>query len=141
MKYYLIIIAILISHSNVFAEDYNGNQLLEWCDSAFNVDKQKSRLEGRQRDEGCKEAIKLTAEGAACYAYIKGTVAALIIANIHIDKVIEKKEKVLYCKPRAVSNDQVEKVIYQYLNNHPEKLNEPASLLILFALKEAFPCK
>jgi Ssp1 endopeptidase immunity protein Rap1a len=140
-KYYLIIIAIIMSYSNVFADDYIGKQLLAFCDSAFNKEMMKSRFEVLQGDESWKETIKASSEGAACISYIKGTVAAFIIANVHIDKVLEKKEKVLYCKPRDVSFDQAEQIIYKYLNNHPEKLQEPASLLILFALKEAFPCK
>jgi len=43
-------------------------------------------------------------------------------------------------KPKAVSAGQVEDIVVNYLNKHPEKRHFDVSGLVLDALSEAFPC-
>lgn len=46
-----------------------------------------------------------------------------------------------FCIPGTVTNDQIVKIFVKYLDDHPEKLHEPAVLLLLTSLHQAFPCK
>ena len=41
----------------------------------------------------------------------------------------------------GATHEQEARVVYKYLDNHPEKLHEPAGKLVSLALSEAFPCK
>ena len=47
----------------------------------------------------------------------------------------------IYCvPPTGIENDQLVRVVKKYLDEHPEDLHQSARILILFALREAFPC-
>ena len=45
------------------------------------------------------------------------------------------------CYPTGVTQAQLREVVMKYLRDHPERLNDPAPLLVLNGLLEAFPCK
>jgi hypothetical protein len=45
------------------------------------------------------------------------------------------------CYPAGVAQAHVREVVLKYLRDHPERLNDPAPLLVLNGLFEAFPCK
>lgn len=45
------------------------------------------------------------------------------------------------CYPTGVDQVQIREVVLRYLRAHPERLNDPAPLLVLNGLLEAFPCK
>lgn len=45
------------------------------------------------------------------------------------------------CYPAGVAQAQVREVVLKYLRDHPERLSEPARLLVLNGLFEAYPCK
>lgn len=45
------------------------------------------------------------------------------------------------CYPTGVARAEVREVVMKYLRDHPERLNDPAPLLVLNGLFEAFPCK
>jgi hypothetical protein len=40
-----------------------------------------------------------------------------------------------------VTVGQIEKVAVKYMNDHPEILDKPTSLLVLWALMDAYPAK
>ncbi len=44
-----------------------------------------------------------------------------------------------YSLPSGVTADQLCRVVAKFLEKHPERWNEPASLLVRNALQEAFP--
>ena len=44
------------------------------------------------------------------------------------------------CTPKGVSPDQLKDVVVKFLVGHPEKRHEQASLLILEAMRLAWPC-
>lgn len=45
------------------------------------------------------------------------------------------------CYPTGVDQTQIRAVVLKYLRAHPDRLNDPAPLLVLNGLLEAFPCK
>jgi Rap1a immunity proteins len=45
------------------------------------------------------------------------------------------------CPPRGSAHGQAQRVAVHFLNDHPERLHEPAFVLVKEALTQAFPCK
>jgi hypothetical protein len=45
-----------------------------------------------------------------------------------------------YCPPQMVTRDQAVDLVQNYLIRHPEKRHLRATLLVVTALKEAWPC-
>ncbi|WP_368857162.1 Rap1a/Tai family immunity protein [Pseudomonas syringae group genomosp. 3] len=51
-------------------------------------------------------------------------------------------DRVLVCFPdHGFTSFQAVKVVQQYLDTHPERLNEDAMILTSTAFRQAFPCK
>jgi hypothetical protein len=48
---------------------------------------------------------------------------------------------VLWCAPSNVQFGQLPSIVSKYLNNHPEIWHKPAHVLVINALRDAFPCK
>lgn len=44
------------------------------------------------------------------------------------------------CFPNGVTNEQLVKIVYKYLNDHPERLHMEAGTLVLMILDDTFPC-
>jgi Ssp1 endopeptidase immunity protein Rap1a len=58
--------------------------------------------------------------------------------------VFEKRshdKDVRFCLPEEVTNGQILLVFVKYLEDHPEELHKPANLLLIEALRKAFPCE
>ena len=45
-----------------------------------------------------------------------------------------------YCIPKNTDGMAILDIVFRYLENHPEKRNQIASLLVIEALKEVYPC-
>ncbi len=60
-----------------------------------------------------------------------------------VKDIAAKYERLMvFCVPEGkVTRLQKIRVVVKYLEDHPEKLHEPPSVLITRALNEAFPCK
>jgi len=69
-----------------------------------------------------------------CLTYIQG------VNDAHNTFVNYKELGPSYCLPYDVNYGQLGKIIFTYLNEHPENINQAASTLVLEALKESFPC-
>ena len=44
------------------------------------------------------------------------------------------------CAPYSLKKGELKAVVEKWLNDHPERLHEPAAPLILTAINEAWPC-
>jgi hypothetical protein len=47
----------------------------------------------------------------------------------------------LICYPKGIAQEQIREVVMKYLREHPDRLQDPAPLLVLNSLFEAFDCK
>jgi hypothetical protein len=57
--------------------------------------------------------------------------------NNKIDMSLQK-----FCIPKEVSfQKQLPRIVVKYFKSHPDKLHEPAAVLIVDAIREAYPCK
>lgn len=53
--------------------------------------------------------------------------------------VVDSNNESAFLIPTDTSIGQIGAIVSKYLKDHPEKWNEPASILVITALKEAFP--
>ena len=47
----------------------------------------------------------------------------------------------LVCYPSGGTNSQLVRVVVKFLNDHPEALHKPDTVLVLEALNDAYPCQ
>jgi len=59
----------------------------------------------------------------------------------YIFGVHDSLEGVLICTPSNVTGRQIIAIVGKYIDNHPEKWNQPAQYLVVPPLMNAFPCK
>ena len=71
----------------------------------------------------------------------RNTNSTLMYAAGAIDAAADLVDSVGYCIPKAVELGQVSDVLCRYLRNHPEQRHWGGSLLISYAMKEAWPCE
>lgn len=73
--------------------------------------------------------------------YLGGAYQGYLIATADaLDKTDIPWAPVKFCIPDGVSNGQVGDIVFQWLEDHPEKRHYLASELVVVALSEAFPC-
>jgi hypothetical protein len=70
-----------------------------------------------------------------CFGYIEGIRDSLIWV------AVARKSKPPVAIPDKMTQEQLANVIVKYLNEHPEKQDRAAGLVVLVALKQAFPPK
>lgn len=104
----------------------DGNGLLNDCAAAERV------ADGGQQSVDAIDAIR-------CVTYVEGigdmNSAYRVLLN-------ERHEQPFFCQPDAgLQNQQAARIVVKYLRAHPERLHEPAVLLVTLALSEAFPCR
>lgn len=91
---------------------------------------------GTELQSKCKTALKDQADafdGGYCAGFIDGVMSqTLVEAKAGFD--------VPFCLPTGGSMGQIVQVFVKYLDDHPERLHEPASLLLVESLAKAFPC-
>jgi hypothetical protein len=59
----------------------------------------------------------------------------------YVSGVVDTGNDVLFCTPDGVTRGQYTAVVAKYIKEHPEQWNQPASELVISAMKQAFPCK
>jgi hypothetical protein len=70
-----------------------------------------------------------------CFGYIEGIRDGLVWL------AVAQKSKPSVAIPEKVTKEQLTDAIVKYLNEHPERRDRAAGLLVLIALKQAFPPK
>ena len=113
-----LIFFVLAGHLVCYAND--GNTLLEHCTAAV------------QKMDG-KTNISLIRVGY-CYGYIQGLID---MNTLNQGSGLSQ----VFCLPQTISNGQIARILFEYLQNHPERLHEYGGVLAVEAYTETFPCK
>ena len=118
---------LTILNGQIFADDMdNGNYLLKICNSAM-----KTMQEPKELDVEWPELIN----SAECRSYVNGYANAIEFENKN------NNLKVKYiCFPDKAGL-QLWRDVYKYLQDHPQELRYPKSLLVHKAFKVYYPCK
>lgn len=95
-----------------------------------------SAVGGFKTGEGLVREFNMGPEGrAAQAAYIVGVLdGERIVASV-------AKFKSPICLPNGVPTGHLSLVVHEWLEGHPDRLNQQAANLVLTAVKESFPCK
>jgi hypothetical protein len=112
-----------------------GGELLKRCNAIGSV-----RVGDTVTSLGLADGVK---NSNLCWGYIAGVVDEYEGNRL---SGLSKKPQVIpatanFCLPTGVDLEQLERVVKKSLDDNPARLHMPASLLILSALAEAFPCK
>jgi len=75
-----------------------------------------------------KELCENPKERGLCVGYVTGVADSMIYENI-------------FCTPSSSTHERFTLIVKNYLSEHPGKLHIHAGILVLDALKEAFPCQ
>lgn len=129
-----LIMALLLIPSVSFA-DLSGKQLQEDCKLVIG----ESPAPPKNHDKEIEQNFR----AGACTGYLKGLddmhmVYAAVVARYH--KSDNPRAFFLYCIPYKIHNEQLAKVVVDYIKKHPEELKSPASVAAVKALRNAFPC-
>ncbi len=122
MKKVFLLLIIILAFSGVSAQTDTGMDLLRGCNAII------------QAEEGKEVSM----EDQLMSFYWIGYLGGFNDAAVLIDTAAAHG---IYCvPPTGIENDQLVRVVKKYLDEHPEDLHQSARILILFALREAFPC-
>lgn len=120
MKILLILFAsVLFVPSAVMAD--SGNDLLGYCQETV------KSLDG---EKGKRDQFIV----GLCFGMVRG-----VFETLDYTSLVGSDFKV--CMPKNAAIGQSVRVVVSYLKNNPAKLHKKSSLLIMYALLDAFPCK
>ena len=106
--------AIAVATVNAGASFQNGNWLL-------------SRLQEYGRPESVKRTLS--------EAFLEGQ------ASGYIQGAFDMGAGAFFCPPNSVNVRQILDMVRQFLESNPARRHEPADVLVIDAMKTAFPCK
>jgi hypothetical protein len=77
----------------------------------------------------------------ACLLYVGGVVRGAELGSA-VTRVQAKQTTLpkLFCRPDDVENVQLVRIVLKYIRENPENANQETALLIMKALREAYPC-
>jgi Rap1a immunity proteins len=73
-------------------------------------------------------------------AWIRGAMLSMLMAVEWQLSQPTATARFLPCLPDGTGSEQAIRIVVKYLNSHPEKLHKDAHILVVEALREAFPC-
>ncbi len=109
---------------------WNGLSLLASC-KEYEIN--RSSVYISNSDPGAVNKLDKIIKSSNCASYLSGVFDAYSQSS-------NRANRGQFCIPDNVTFPQKILVIIKYLNDHPEKLNSPAPLLINESLQEKFPC-
>lgn len=132
MKYTinLLIVLLLLVYAGIsFSEEeiyIDGKTLKALCSSY-----QQATLEGKISENSIQPYMR-------CLHYMQGIVEVSMFYERMMYTVSGNR---LICLPRKkISTDQAILLTIEYLKRHPEKLDSRGVVLVMAALREAYPC-
>jgi hypothetical protein len=121
--------------------------------AAQNAAEDQGMPSGNELLHDCKQAIR-TVEGdteltemefvdaSHCTGYVLGVVDGYAVTEA-AEKLRLHFSSSLVCFPKTgfMPTPRVVRIVVKYLHEHETRLSEPAALLVLQAMQEAYPCK
>ena len=122
----LVFLSLLLNVGGTLAKELksNGNELIGQCRNAVKIGDEKFVDQPG------------TAEAMYCLGLARGIREAFDLFPLLF---LDVKNGSL-CFPSNVTNGQLVRVVYKFLRDNPEILNQGSAYLILMAYADAFPC-
>jgi hypothetical protein len=76
----------------------------------------------------------------SCVGYVRGFTDGIEFGSSYVEDKVNKQVPHLFCEPDGAENGQIIRIILKYIRDNPTEAHLPTSLLIVDALKKAFPC-
>lgn len=76
----------------------------------------------------------------SCIAYTEGVLDGIQAEDAFQKVTAGKSQTAPFCVPDAADNGQIIRITLKYIRNNPEEAHQRTAVLILEALREAFPC-
>lgn len=77
----------------------------------------------------------------ACVGYVSGFENGVEFGADFVNYKAVKKIRKPFCRPLAVENGQLVRVLLKYIRENPEKAHEPTSWLMMDAFGRTYPCE
>ena len=131
MLRYVALLALIFVPMQLHAQgDSSGNRLQHDC-----------RIALTSQDKGVILEPDEWLSVGYCYGRIEGVINTSLLWH-NYNGVSGRTSNGEACAPAdVVTTREATKVVMKYLDGHPEKLHVLATALILYALREAYPCK
>jgi len=130
--FFSAILFFCMVHNAVASGGATGNELLEDCSYALELDKENQSSENFLK-------------GGYCLGYINGVASTheMLAALLKYNKEKKTYSPILWCLPRnpSIPVGQVARIFVKYLKENPAELHRDGSVLLSAALINAFPCK
>lgn len=124
MKAWVGATALVVILLSSVAQATDGNTLLNDCQATIRL------LDTKEASPN--ETIGI----GQCFGMVEAVKSTLIIYDEQIPK------KFRGCIPNGgINNGQSVRIVNKYLHDNPAKLNQDATVLIILAYKDAYPCK
>jgi hypothetical protein len=75
-------------------------------------------------------------EIASCVGYVGGWLDSLAL----LQGGGALKAPIVCLPPNGISNEQAIRIFVKWVNDHPRDMSEPARLVFLLSIRDAFPC-
>jgi hypothetical protein len=85
-----------------------------------------------------KDLLEEFKRSGTCMGFIQGVIDSDTIA--HTDSSGHPAGRNL-CVPAEASGRQLAKIVVKYGDDHPQQLHFPAAVIVILAMKDAFPCQ
>lgn len=93
--------------------------------------------DGRWLVEVCEDPARLE----VCHAFLWGTHSGITFALEAEGAASKQPPLSLYCAPKGTNSEAIRGHVLAWLKAHPRMQGMPAGGLVLFALKDALPCR
>jgi len=117
----LLVVTCLFIASPVMADDIyvRGEEILNACDNAIKYMDKTGNADSFQ--------------SGICWGYLAG-------ANDMHELMDHGEDAPHHCMPKEKNISELARAVVNYLKANPEKIGNPASILVFDAYHEAFPC-
>jgi hypothetical protein len=126
----LFVVVLVLLGATIPSFASGGDQLLKICHAAVKSMDEDQALTTKDKLDWIASSI----DGATCAAYLAGFWDGESATGT------KGSNTLLFCPPPHTTNGQLARVVYKYLNEHPEKLSEDGAALVVKAFTLAFPC-
>jgi hypothetical protein len=146
------LVAVALSGAFVLADAQqielpkDGNGLLDYCSHVVSLldapSTQKTQDDAVKAGwcagyvEATEDRVEVWRIGAAIQVMAAVNAGQPAPAHMHADE-----DFAATCFPDGAPVAQLARVLVKWLRDHPEKLHEPKSLLVMEAFRDAFPCQ
>jgi hypothetical protein len=120
MKNAILMIFLVISHTNLSAAVNTGGDLLEKCDSYI------SYMGNKQIPD-------------SNFAYHMGICQGFVDGVIYTHSVTRSGSPI-WCLPKNAASDQIIRVLVNHIRDNPEAQQKNLGAVVLVAMVNAFPC-